>query len=960
MDGVTESRAGATRHRWFRAGRRLCLRPGGLKSTLVKSPMILAVIALIAMIGFTVRSDEPSRATRPADAASNAGGGTTTGMIMPTGSSYIPDAPVLVPEGWTATASSQTAGHSADAVLDGDSNAYWQNRPSAALPQSITVDMAAPQEVSALSYEPRHGAEPIGAIGRFEVTVSTDGKHFGSPIATGTWQNTTRVKTIGFAPVTVQWIRLTALNCAAGSGTVVTASSLTLYGTPQEEATLDSSSAAHISTNPAVVGQWGSTIGFPLVPVAAALLPDNQLLTWSADADESFAAEGTANYTQTAILNLNTDVVTQMTVSNTDDNMFCPGIAILPNGEIIVAGGDSDAATSIYNPATDSWSKASPLNIPRGYNGMTLLSNGDVFTLGGSWSGAGPKTGEVWSPTAGWHVLPDVPETSILTGDDQRYLADSYGWFFATSNGNVLQAGPSAEMHWITTSGAGSITPAGPRGNSKDAMQGNAVYYDPDEVLTLGGAADFTGTTATNDPATKKAYVINLSSGTPQVTQTGSMHYPRIYANSVALPNGQVLVVGGQTSGWSFHDTNSVLNPELWDPTTGEFSVMAPEAEPRNYHSVAVLLPNGQVFSGGGGLCGTGCAANHADGQIYSPPYLFNPDGTPAVQPTITSAPSSATDGQTISVTTGGPVSSFSMVRYGESTHASDDDQRVIPLPIVSSSGDTYQLTIPSDPGIALPGPYMLFAIDSSGTPSVSSTIMISNVATSADNSYSQTVLSNGPAIYWPLGDASGPIASDLSGNEDTGNYSSEGVTYGVSSPVEGGGGEAVTLDGVSGDLAASQTSVDPKAYTESMWFETTTDEGGYLMSFASPSLSDDDHQVWMTDGGQIGVGDKGAKGLSNLSTQSYNDGNWHYVVAVATSKTVSLYVDGQLVADGRSTSKDSFTGSWLVGDGTPSNPENAPSSNYFAGTISDVAFSDIALASSQIVSQYEASPASG
>ena len=107
-----------------------------------------------------------------------------------------------------------------------------------------------------------------------------------------------------------------------------------------------------------------------------------------------------------------------MTVTNTDHNMFCPGVAILPNGEIIVSGGDSDDATSIYNPATDSWSRASPMNIARGYNGMTLLSNGQAFTLGGSWSGGiGGKSAEVWSPTAGWRELPGVPENPIVTQD---------------------------------------------------------------------------------------------------------------------------------------------------------------------------------------------------------------------------------------------------------------------------------------------------------------------------------------------------------------------------------------------------------------------------------------------------------------------------------------------------------------------------------------------------------------
>jgi galactose oxidase len=934
----------------------------------VKSSVLaVVVLALVAMIGLDADSDGTVQRIE------SLGGSQldSTEMIMPTASSYVPDAPVLVPEGWTATASSETRGHTADAVISGISGAYWQSRNRAALPQSVTIDLGGPEELSALSYEPRQGSGETGAIGRFAITVSTDGKHYGSPVATGTWQNTEGEKTIGFAPVTVGWIRLTALGYAAGSGTYVTAAAVTLYGKPGEEATLDAFAAARISKNPGVVGEWGASIGFPLVPVAAALLPDNQLLTWSSDANESFAPAGTANWTQTAILNLNTGVVGEETVSDTHDNMFCPGVAILANGEIIVAGGDSSTATSIYDPATDAWSKGPPLNIPRGYNGATLLSDGQAFTLGGSWSGERPSGGrsaELWSETGGWRVLPGVPENSILTHDTERYLADSYGWFISVGNGEVLQAGPSEQMHLITTSGAGSIVSVGNRASSRDAMEGNAVYFDTNQVLTLGGAADFTGTDATNDPATNRAYVINFAGPTPQVTKVGSMHFPRTYSNSVVLPNSEVVVIGGQTSGWGFHDTNSVLNPELWDPSTGQFTVMAPEADPRNYHSVAVLLPNGQVFSGGGGLCGIGCTANQPDGQIYSPPYLFNANGTPATRPTITSAPSAATDGQTITVTTGGPVSSFSMVRYGESTHSSDDDQRCIPLPVVSSKKDTYQLTIPASSGTALPGPYMLFAMNAQGTPSVSTTIMISDVATSEpDNAYGDAVLGDGPAIYWPLGDSQGEDAADLSGNLDTGTYSSTGVTYGAPSPVEQRNGEGVTLDGASGEIQATQQTVAPSRYTASMWFETTSDTGGYLMSFASPVDGQDqgipafdDDQVWMTDSGQIAVGESGMGGLSNISGSSYNDGDWHYVVVVADRRHTDLYVDGQLVAQSTSTTCDSGLGSWLVGYGAPANTANEPTDDYFAGTISDVAFYDFDLRSPQIQSLYEASPASG
>ena len=66
--------------------------------------------------------------------------------------------------------------------------------------------------------------------------------------------------------------------------------------------------------------------------------------------------------------------------------------------------------------------------------------------------------------------------------------------------------------------------------------------------------------------------------------------------------------------------------------STGRWSSMAAGPEPRNYHSVAVLLPDGRVFSGGGGLCGT-CATNHPDGQIFSPPYFFNSNGSLRTRP---------------------------------------------------------------------------------------------------------------------------------------------------------------------------------------------------------------------------------------------------------------------------------------------------------------------------------------
>ena len=925
----------------------------------------MLVASVAALIIATTVSDPgaPRTGTAPPAQSAAAANSDSDPMTVPL-AAYTPDAPTLQREGWTAAASQPSAAHPAAAALDSHALSYWAAHTDSAAPASVTIDMRTPQVVSGLVYEPRQTPSPADVIGRYKVSVSRDGVRF-TTVATGTWSNTTAVKNIGITPVDTRFVRLTALTTASGSGSTVAAAELYLQGAPNvtaaprgAKAAAAAARSAQISTNPSVVGQWGPTIGFPLVPAAAALLPGNLLLLWSSDQALWYGGSNDP-YTQTAILNLTTGAVSEDTVSNTGHNMFCPGVAILPDGEIMVTGGLSNQQTSIYNPATNTWRAGPLMNVGRGYQGMTLLSNGQAFVLGGSWSGAiGGKLGEIWSQTGNWRELTNVPATPMYTADAAGvYRADNHGWFIATSGGDVLQAGPSKQMNWITTTGAGSITPAGNRGTSADAMNGNAVYYDINKVITMGGAPSYS-----DDNATNLAYEIQIPAPgtTPTVTQSGSMTYPRAFANSVVLPNGQVVTMGGQTYAVPFSDDNSVLNAELWDPATNAFTVMAPAGVPRNYHSVGVLLPDGTVFSGGGGLCGP-CATNHADGQIFSPPYLFNADGSLRTRPTIVAAPASAATGQTITVTTGGPVSQFSMVRYGESTHAVDNDQRRIPLSIVSSSGNTYQLAIPSDPGIALPGPYMLFAMDANGTPSVSTTMMVTNVAsTPPANSYGQAVYGDGPAAYWPLTDNGGSTAADQSGNNDTANYLGGGFTYGVPSPVEGAGGKGVTLNGSTSQIVASQPITNPTTYSEELWFKTTSTTGGLLTGFATDASgvtsADRDRVVYMADNGQIYFGVYPGSVVTIQSPGSYNDGLWHHVVATQGSDGMHLYVDGrQVAANATATGAQNYLGYWRVGSDSLAGWPNPPTSNYFAGTVSDAAFYNTELTSSQVLAHFTA-----
>jgi galactose oxidase len=203
------------------------------------------------------------------------------------------------------------------------------------------------------------------------------------------------------------------------------------------------------------------------------------------------------------------------------------------------------------------------------------------------------------------------------------------------------------------------------------------------------------------------------------------MSYARAFGNAVVLPDGKVFVAGGQSYPVPFSDDKAILTPELFDPTTQKFTSMASNAIPRVYHSTAILLLDGTVFSGGGGLCDT-CTTNHFDAQIWLPPYLFSSDGTRATRPKISSVSSTVATGGTLTVVTGGAVKSFALVRYGSSTHTVNTDQRRIPVAAVAGTGvNTYSVKVPADKGVALPGYWMLFAIDAAGVPSVAKTVKI-------------------------------------------------------------------------------------------------------------------------------------------------------------------------------------------------------------------------------------------
>jgi galactose oxidase len=461
-------------------------------------------------------------------------------------------------------------------------------------------------------------------------------------------------------------------------------------------------------------------IPFPLIPVAAANLPNGKVVTWASYSPTTFGGDN--GYTDTALFDPATLAVSENFVAATGHDMFCPGTSLLADGRLLVNGGASSLKTSLYDPATDTWAASYPMHIARGYQGNATLSNGAVLTLGGSWSGPlGGKQGEIWRDGVGWTVMSGIPIDPFITPDPGGvYRGDNHLWLFAQAAGRVFQAGPGVDMHWIDTAGDGAVTAAGTRGDDTSSMNGNVVMYDIGKLLKTGGSQAYE-----EADASAAAYTIDIGGGGAQVKKLAPMHYARAMHNSVVLPNGQVVISGGQTHVKIFSDDRSVLMTELWDPHTETFTMLRPLTIPRNYHSFSLLLPDGRVLIGGGGLCDFNCTTNHMDAQILTPPYLLNADGTAAPRPGIVTAPLQASYGGAIAVTTSGAVSQFALMRLSAVTHSLNTDQRRVPLDFTAAAATDYTLAMPANAGIAPPGYYMLFALDGAGVPSLASTLQL-------------------------------------------------------------------------------------------------------------------------------------------------------------------------------------------------------------------------------------------
>ena len=225
---------------------------------------------------------------------------------------------------------------------------------------------------------------------------------------------------------------------------------------------------------------------------------------------------------------------------------------------------------------------------------------------------------------------------------------------------------------------------------------------------------------------------------------------------------------------------------------------------------------------------------------------------------------------------------------------------------------------------------------------------------------YGARVLADGAAHYWSFDETSGDKAEDFVAQR---NMTVQGKAYkrGGGSVLGSGASLTMTSDANNKSHAATRVaSQAPTAFSMEAWVRTSSTSGGAIMSYGSSATNQSwnrDRMVYMRDDGTLSFMLYPGKLATITTPKSYNDGQWHHIVAsLSPTSGAMLYVDGNLAAfDGSMTKGQSYSGYWRVGGDALSGVNGQPSNTNIQADIDEAAVYSTPLSARQIAEHYTA-----
>lgn len=531
-----------------------------------------------------------------------------------------------------------------------------------------------------------------------------------------------------------------------------------------------------------------------ILAVHAALVPNQgvgEVILFGGDEHWRGQEESTGKFRKTRLYDVATHslVDPDPPIPSPDSDVFCAHHAFVTDGRLLVAGGTQKWPESddvhvhdldflghrrcwVYNHRQRNWREVARLNTNpdqsdeehsggRWYPGLISLGNGDALAMFGHLDQQDTRHRNTLPEryNQGANAWINVPKVAGTVGEPnsggRRFLFFPRG--FVMPDGNVFFATPMPADFTATNEGAHFSTAynvaTGDYVAPKIAAPGTGAYNGWDRPCVLlpllpgeeyamhlvhvGGTSpvrlDLDDTTpAWNDTAARPAALSTRD---------------RRFANAVLLPTGEVCVVGGVADAGNERPQDGPVRPEdpvneteLYDPGinwaagtyggTDSWTLKEAGQFARNYHSTALLLPNGKVWVAGGNF-NAGSGNPDADVEVggvtkkratkkielYEPDYI-----AVANRLQVTSAPKFVRYRQEFTVDldrAATQVAHASLIRCGSVTHSTNNDQRFVSLVIDSRSGDSITLVAPPSGNVAPPGYYMLWLVDTAGNPCV-------------------------------------------------------------------------------------------------------------------------------------------------------------------------------------------------------------------------------------------------
>jgi hypothetical protein len=388
-------------------------------------------------------------------------------------------------------------------------------------------------------------------------------------------------------------------------------------------------------------------------------------------------------------------------------------------------GGDKTSYE--FDPRTERYVRTGDMVRSRWYPTLTGLANGDVLAVSG---------------------LDEFGR--ILPGDNERYLRDKRRWVSAPKLKRVFPTYPGLHLMedgqlFFSGSNAGygsdteGRTPGlwDPQRNTFKVVPGlpdarltetsSSVLLPPaqdQKVMIFGG-----GEVGESPVSTARTAIADLDERWPEYRAGPDLPRPARYLSTVLLPDDSVLTTGGSSGyrGGEYRGRtrSDLFNAQLYRPATNSFETAANSTIGRNYHSEALLLPDGRVITMGSDplydRAGRDPGTFEQRIEIYSPPYLFR-----GARPTIGAGPAVVQRGTTAGFATANPgaIRAARLLRPSAVTHVTDVDQRSIALD-VKAAGAGVSLSIPKAKSLVPSGWYMLFLVDDKGVPSTARWVQV-------------------------------------------------------------------------------------------------------------------------------------------------------------------------------------------------------------------------------------------